>query len=113
MRLEILTASGCCCYYPCLLHQEFEYQCCEYYYYAEPTEVVHGAHLEYLEAVKNKRYQMDALVWLAISLNPVMLRGFSGFIKLFEVENFIHYTRLQQKIKLVSETKDNSFQYFT
>lgn len=37
--------------------------------------MVHGAHLEYLEAVKNARYQMAALLWLAISLNSVMLRG--------------------------------------
>lgn len=77
MRLEILTGTGCYYYYPCPLHQVFGYQCCEYYYYAELMEVVHGAHLEYLEAVKNKGYQSTALTQLVNCLNPVVLTFFS------------------------------------
>lgn len=50
-----------------------------------------------------------ALAWLAISSNTVMLRGFSGFIKPFEVENFIHYTRFQQKISQVWKLRTTVF----
>lgn len=93
MRLETLTGSGCCCYCPCLLHRVFGYQCCECCCCAAPTEAGHGAHLEYLEAAKNERNQTAALGWVAVSLNPIMVRVFLGFIKTFEVENFIHYMK--------------------
>lgn len=99
MRLEILTGSGCCCYYPSLLHQVFGYQCCEYYYYAELTEVVHGAHLEYLEAVKNKNVSDGCSCLVSNFFNSSNAEGFFEFHKLFEVEHSIHYTRLQQKIE--------------
>lgn len=110
MRLEILTGSGCCCCCPCRLHRVFGYQCCECCCCAAPTAVGHGAHLEYLEAVKNQRYQTAALVWIAISLHPMMVRVFLGFIKQFEVENSISYMQLQKKLKCqVQKLRTTSF----
>lgn len=40
------------------------------------------------------KVQTAAVVWVAISLHPVMVKVFLGFIKPFEVENTICYTQL-------------------